>query len=281
MRLFEFLAAYFRTGGGRVVERNAGGRVTPIDHGDEVPVVVSRGGPLAPEVVPLDQLLDGTPPQRFVRGDRVQTVDGSRATVTGPAPRGPRGEPAVNLDWDGDAGGPAYERDLLPADDVARARDELDRHYQDVIDLFDAERAEAATDVRPLVLAPPIAPAPPAETGVNVDLLRRVLEHITKDPGNWDQSVWWKDNECGTTGCLAGWAVRLQYPDAVMPHAEPSVAGAPPRHVQEIARDELGLKPVEAIRLFNGGNDLRDLWTLAAEFTNGAIVPPAELPDGS
>lgn len=51
-------------------------------------------------------------PRHLVQGDRVETADGSRATVTGPAPRGPHGEPAVNLDWDGDAGGPAYEHDL-------------------------------------------------------------------------------------------------------------------------------------------------------------------------
>lgn len=54
---------------------------------------------------------DGAP-QHLVRGDRVETADGVRATVTGPAPRGPNGEPAVNLDWDGDTGGPAYEHDL-------------------------------------------------------------------------------------------------------------------------------------------------------------------------
>ena len=57
-----------------------------------------------------------TSEQRFRRGDRVKTrSEGATATVTGPAPRGPRGEPAVNLDWDGDAGGPAYEHDLEPA----------------------------------------------------------------------------------------------------------------------------------------------------------------------
>lgn len=51
-------------------------------------------------------------PKHLLVGDRVEAADGARATVTGSAPRGPRGEPAVNLDWDGDAGGPAYEHDL-------------------------------------------------------------------------------------------------------------------------------------------------------------------------
>lgn len=60
-------------------------------------------------------------PQHLVRGDRVETVDGVRATVTGPAPRGPHGEPAVNLDWDGDAGGPAYEHGLRRVVDVRPA----------------------------------------------------------------------------------------------------------------------------------------------------------------
>jgi hypothetical protein len=219
MRLFEFLAAYFRTGGGRVVERSR-------------PVPVLGWGETEPPG-PLAGLLSG-------------------ATVSVPAE--PGGVDALNA--------------------------MLDAHYADARAVVDAGRDDPPTAV--LTIDPaPIAPAPPAETRVNVDLLRRTLEHITRHPGDWDQIVWWKDNECGTTGCLAGWAVRLQYPDAFMPHAELSVAGAPPRHVQEIARDELGLKPVEAIRLFDGGNDLRDLWTLAAEFTGGAIVPPAELPDGS
>lgn len=53
-----------------------------------------------------------TAPKHLLVGDRVETADGVRATVTGSAPRGPHGEPAVNLDWDGEAGGPAYEHDL-------------------------------------------------------------------------------------------------------------------------------------------------------------------------
>jgi hypothetical protein len=155
MRLFEFLAAYFRTGGGRVVERPE-----PAERVD-----------LAALFMP--------PPQRFRSGDRVETIDtGSRATVTGPAPRGPLGEPAVNLDWDRDAGGPAYEHDLRPVDPptgsakVAGA-DELDEHYADAravvdagraaVDRYDADRAGAPTDVRGVPLPPPIAPAPASE----------------------------------------------------------------------------------------------------------------------
>lgn len=90
---------------------------------------------------------DGTP-QHLVRGDRVETVDGVRATVTGPAPRGPYGEPAVNLDWDGDAGGPAYEHDLRR---VVDARPAAGRDLVDVEDgptavelLDDNERLGAA-----------------------------------------------------------------------------------------------------------------------------------------
>lgn len=271
MRLLEFLAAYFRTGGGRVVERNAGGRVTPIDHGDEIPVVVSRGGPLAPEVVPLDTLLDDAPPRRV---------------CVHPELGGPCRDGCAPADVDAEAA-------------AVLARDELDEHYADAravvdagrgaVDQYDADRAGAATDVRPLVLAPEIAPAPPAETGVNVDLLRRVLVHITAHPEQWDQHLWWKSAPgCGTAGCVAGWAVEMttrpgwrtvqddRYRTCVVaPNGE--IVG----RLSDVARARLRLSDRQAVALFDDGNTLEDLWGLAARFTDGAIVPPAELPDGS
>lgn len=41
----------------------------------------------------------------------------------------------------------------------------------------------------------------------NWDLLWRVLEHVIKTPGGYDQTNW--RSSCGTTRCIAGWAAEL------------------------------------------------------------------------
>jgi hypothetical protein len=45
---------------------------------------------------------------------------------------------------------------------------------------------------------------------VNIELGRRVLEHVTTHRSHFDMGIWglW-DPECGTTACLAGWAMLL------------------------------------------------------------------------
>lgn len=43
----------------------------------------------------------------------------------------------------------------------------------------------------------------------NADLAYRVLDHIDAHPESWNQTVWYRQNECGTAGCFAGWAVML------------------------------------------------------------------------
>ncbi len=44
---------------------------------------------------------------------------------------------------------------------------------------------------------------------MNIDLLDRALAQITEYPETWDQSVWWNVDDCGSTGCLAGWVCEL------------------------------------------------------------------------
>lgn len=44
-------------------------------------------------------------------------------------------------------------------------------------------------------------------TTPNIELLGRVIAQITEHPESWDQAQWW--DSCGTSGCIAGWAVHL------------------------------------------------------------------------
>ena len=70
---------------------------------------------------------------------------------------------------------------------------------------------------------------------MNWEKAREVARQIRKDDGaHWDQKYWWGwlpftqdhpittimqasallERKCGTTGCVAGWAVALEYPNA-------------------------------------------------------------------
>jgi hypothetical protein len=45
---------------------------------------------------------------------------------------------------------------------------------------------------------------------VNIELGRRVLEHVTTHRGQFSMAIWGQwDPQCGTTACLAGWAMIL------------------------------------------------------------------------
>jgi hypothetical protein len=114
--------------------------------------------------------------------------------------------------------------------------------------------------------------APAAEHGVNVPLLQQVLDHITDQPARWDQGVW-----CGTACCLAGHAAQLSGWEPVPGVDDPLVRkGKRVAPVPTVARNLLGLSGREGDLLFDGSNKLRDLWNLAAAFTEGQI----QLSDG-
>lgn len=129
----------------------------------------------------------------------------------------------------------------------------------------------------------------PAETGINEDLLRRVLEHITAHPEEHDQNDWAaRGPRCGTAMCLAGHAVVLgghalawrragpTYPmPGVREVASETTEGL---EVSELAQELLGLRPWEADRLFFDAQSLAHLWRIASELTDGRVSRPAAVP---
>lgn len=129
-------------------------------------------------------------------------------------------------------------------------------------------------------------------TTVNVELLRRVLEHITAHPETWNQGVWAAGAKgCGTAYCAAGHAVvmtghKIDWASAYDGVAEFVIDEGitnPAWHptISEVAEAELGLTYEQAEELFEGDNTLAELWDLAEQFTDGAITPPADLPRGA
>lgn len=80
----------------------------------------------------------------------------------------------------------------------------------------------------------------------NIDLATKVLDQITRQPWTHDQSV--VMNECGTSGCIAGWTNLLHNPRAYKKaYKKDSYMG------MDDARLLLGLPYGEARRLFSGG----------------------------
>jgi hypothetical protein len=126
---------------------------------------------------------------------------------------------------------------------------------------------------------------------INIPLLRKTLEHITTDPGLWDQACWASRSACGTTCCLAGHAVILaggqldfESHSAMRVDADHTETGhgygRDGRHgpIEHLAQAELGLDTDQAARLFHGENTLPELWALAGELTSGDITTPPDVP---
>lgn len=123
----------------------------------------------------------------------------------------------------------------------------------------------------------------PAAT-VNVPLLRKQLEWATSEHAKatrgefseWDQDKW-----CGTRCCIAGhtaldtgWTTHT-YPDGAV--STVLTRGTESEHVRYVAQDALGLTWDEAQTLFDGKNQISDLWRIANKVTNGEIEIPAEV----
>jgi hypothetical protein len=47
------------------------------------------------------------------------------------------------------------------------------------------------------------------DTKPNAELAYRVLDHIDADPKSWNQTDWYRETDCGTTACFAGWSILL------------------------------------------------------------------------
>src|SRR5437763_16587458 len=95
---------------------------------------------------------------------------------------------------------------------------------------------------------------------LNEKLIACVLEHIEKHPDEYDQNRWcWLKDEqqdgeyCGTTGCVAGWAVLLSTPVEGwkdMPSSRVNTIEMS-RFYRDKAASLLGLTYDEANRLFD------------------------------
>lgn len=119
---------------------------------------------------------------------------------------------------------------------------------------------------------------------INVPLLRKLLEHITAHPDEWDQQTWGRESQqsaCGTALCVAGHAAHsLGHPlvwDKAANYVAHCLVDGEVRSIPSVATHALGLSNRDAAHLFSGGNTLADLWRLANEMTNGEIEIPADL----
>jgi len=113
----------------------------------------------------------------------------------------------------------------------------------------------------------------------NQDRLLQVLAEVELNEAHWDPRFWAfrpDGNECGTTYCTAGHAIKLVHPDAVFEfgnrmarYVSGNVRGSytnsvvmpdgKRRHVETIATELLGLTADQADRLFYYGVSVRDL----------------------
>lgn len=132
------------------------------------------------------------------------------------------------------------------------------------------------------------------ESEIDVARLRKVLEHVTAHPREWQQANWAVKGPCGTAYCVAGHAVAMftnatfewsendtplafQDPDMVYRASAVRLPNGSIRQIKAVARELLGLTKTQATTLFWKYNDLHDLWHHATMFTRGAIEIPAEI----
>jgi len=82
---------------------------------------------------------------------------------------------------------------------------------------------------------------PPLHPNANAHLAYAILDHIDTDPASHDQMVWFRENECGTAGCFAGWS--LHFTGAKMAFARNGylIAANGELHVRGEAEKALGL----------------------------------------
>lgn len=123
-----------------------------------------------------------------------------------------------------------------------------------------------------------------ATSGINEDLLRRVLEHITAHPEEHDQARWAVRTDCGTAYCVAGHIVvmsgwQVDWSDGMAIRTDEmthtcGVVGTD-KTIASVAAELLGVERGECDDgLFYGGNELDDLWRIAAELTDGRVSRP-------
>lgn len=110
-------------------------------------------------------------------------------------------------------------------------------------------------------------------------LARKSLEKIKADPAAWDQKVWLQDDECGTVGCIAGWATVLSgdVSQLVLGERKPRNHHLWDRSsTYQSARRLLELSEEQAARLFSTDNSLADIERLIDEFYSKKAQPDEE-----
>jgi hypothetical protein len=92
---------------------------------------------------------------------------------------------------------------------------------------------------------------------VNINLLDQVVGFLEKNPKAWFQSEWIRQanllpvkiegledfENCGTTGCVAGWTVAIADPAFAKTHSDDDIA--------QRAEELLGLNAADASAIFN------------------------------
>lgn len=150
---------------------------------------------------------------------------------------------------------------------------------------------------------------------INTDLMYDVLLEAEAFPEIHNQAAWAQSRACGTAYCMAGLAVALtedyQFQLKTVDEARDSWEGlyADPEDLKEFlvsretvlsefnmvlpngctewdsddrmsisaaAQQALGLEKAEARAMFDGGNTIAVLWTLAEMYTEGAVTRPAQ-----
>lgn len=123
---------------------------------------------------------------------------------------------------------------------------------------------------------------------VNVELMQKVLDHITNHRDEWDQTAWATKtsfSSCGTAYCFAGHAVHMTGHELAWSKQQNGQAvfvkweqgDDPGEHaISYVAKEELELAGWQAAALFDSDNTLPMLYEYASEFTNGAIEIPEE-----
>jgi len=96
----------------------------------------------------------------------------------------------------------------------------------------------SASSTSSLKLSPPLPKAPLRERILNKDLLLEICDRISKQPERFTMLSWRRNGPCGTTMCIAGWAMHLAGYDCMADYAG------------WLAGDVLGLSSAQEPRLF-------------------------------
>lgn len=133
--------------------------------------------------------------------------------------------------------------------------------------------------------------SPDEDPVIDVERLRRLLEHLTANPREHDQTMWGQrfhddlGGACRTSYCAAGWAVVLDGRCTIKWRTDPymktfdSAAHAIDQNgemhtIRNLACNLLGFSYDQGSRFFDSTNSLYRLWGYATVWTDGEIQRP-------